>query len=199
MTGAGTLPRNHTRLSAAVAGALAAALALLGVAGCAGGDDTGDRARPAAATSSAGAGGQARREAQEQAEPLAVIEGQHQMLLTVTGAERDPGGFLTVRGMLANQGTETLEVPAGLRGNESEVLRNRQSLGGATLVDYRQRKRYYVLRDTDGRPLTTTSVDYLKAGESIRVFMQFPQPPDTTREVGFQLPQFDTATIRIDQ
>ncbi|MFE1437138.1 hypothetical protein [Streptomyces sp. NPDC058739] len=197
MTGASTLPRNHTWLSAAAAGALAAALALLAAAGCAGGgDDAGDRARPAAATSSSPvAGGQARRETQ--GEPLAVIEGQHQMLLTVTGAERDPGGFLTVRGTLANQGSETLEVPAGLRGNESEVLRNGQSLGGATLVDYRERKRYYVLRDTDGRPLTTTSVDYLKAGESIRVFMQFPQPPDTTREVGFQLPQFDTATIRI--
>ncbi|MET9736440.1 hypothetical protein ABZZ79_39270 [Streptomyces sp. NPDC006458] len=70
------------------------------------------------------AGGQAGRQPQEQARALAVIEGQHQMLLTVTGAERDPGGFLTVRGTLANQGTQTLEVPAGLRGNESEVLRN---------------------------------------------------------------------------
>ncbi|MET9735869.1 hypothetical protein ABZZ79_36175 [Streptomyces sp. NPDC006458] len=190
---------HHLRHRRPAAAALAAALALLGTAataGCGSGNDDADgRARPTTATT--GAGGQAQRQTQEQARPLAVIEGQHQMLLTITGAVRDPGGFLTVRGTLANQGAQTLEVPAGLRGNESKVLRNGQSLGGATLVDYRERKRYYVLRDTDGRPLTTTSVDYLKSGESIPVFMQFPQPPDTTREVGFQLPQFDTATIRI--
>jgi hypothetical protein len=176
---------------------IAAAVVVLGVSGCA--SDDGSRPRPAAATATsapAPASGNSGNQQQETAS-LARIEGQHAMLLDITAAQRDPGGFLTVRATLTNQGSETLEVPAGLRGNEREILRNGQSLGGATLIDYRERKRYYVLRDTEGRPLTTTSVDYLKAGETIRVFMQFPQPPATTTHVGFQLPQFDTATIRI--
>ncbi|WP_052425173.1 hypothetical protein [Streptomyces fulvoviolaceus] len=134
---------------------------------------------------------------QAQKQPLARLTGQHHLTLTITVADRDPGGFLTVRGALANEGTETAVVPAELRGNERTVLRNGQSLGGATLVDFHERKRYYVLRDAEGRPLTTTGLKYLKAGESVRVFMQFPAPPATTTEVDFQLPQFDTATIRI--
>lgn len=46
-------------------------------------------------------------------------------------------------------------------------------------MDSKGKKRYYVLRDTDGRPLTTTNFPALKAGESLPVFMQFPAPPPT--------------------
>lgn len=90
-------------------------------------------------------------------------------------------------------------VPAELRGNELEVLRTGPSLGGATVVDFAQHKRYYVLRDTDGRPLTTTGLTTLKADESVHVFMRFPAPPMSTTTVGFQLPLFDTANINISR
>ncbi|MFD7283650.1 hypothetical protein ACFV80_43335 [Streptomyces sp. NPDC059862] len=65
-------------------------------------------------------------------------------------------------------------------------------------MDFARSKRYYVLRDTDGNPLTTTGLSTLKvAGESVWVFMQFPVPPARTTTVGFQLPLFDTADIKI--
>jgi hypothetical protein len=192
----------RTRSSAVRQGVSAASIALalvvLGVSGCAVGDSRPRGAGATATSTPTAPAGQADSQPRQPA-PLATIEGQHEMVLTITAAERDPGGFLTIRATLTNQGSQTLEVPAGLRGNETDILRNGQSLGGATLIDYRERKRYYVLRDTEGRPLTTTSIDYLKAGETIRVFMQFPQPPATTTHVGFQLPHFDTATIRIAQ
>ncbi|WP_406451401.1 hypothetical protein [Streptomyces sp. NBC_01622] len=118
--------------------------------------------------------------------------------MTITSAERDPvAGYLTVRGNLKNDGAGTVVVPAELRGNELDVLRTGPSLGGATVVDFSQHKRYYVLRDTDGRPLTTTGLSTLKAGESVHVFMQFPAPPTSTTTIGFQLPLFDTANIKI--
>ncbi len=64
-------------------------------------------------------------------------------------------------------------------------------------MDFARGKRYYVLRDTDGRPLTTTGLSTLRAGESVHVFMQFPAPPASTTTVGFQLPLFDTANIKV--
>ena len=64
-------------------------------------------------------------------------------------------------------------------------------------MDSKGKKRYYVLRDTDGRPLTTTGLPTLKSGESIPVFMQFPAPPSSTTEVDFQLPGFASASIQI--
>lgn len=59
------------------------------------------------------------------------------------------------------------------------------------------KKRYYVLRDTDGRPLTTTNLGILKAGESMGVFMQFPAPPPSTTDVSLQLPTFEPATLKL--
>ncbi|MFF0486375.1 hypothetical protein [Streptomyces sp. NPDC004435] len=77
------------------------------------------------------------------------------------------------------------------------MVKHGTSLGGATLVDSVGKKRYYVLRDTDGRPLTTTNLDSLGPGKSTAVFMQFPAPPASTTEVSFQLPTFEPATLKL--
>ncbi|MFE6352389.1 hypothetical protein ACFVOO_06130 [Streptomyces rochei] len=174
---------------------LAAGVAL-GVAGC-GGSGGGDE-KPKS-TSSASNGPDSEKEAQQgqEEEPLAELKGQEGLLLRISAAERDAGGFLTVSGELKNDGDKSLMVPAALRGDETEIIRHGRSLGGATLVDSKGKKRYYVLRDTDGRPLTTSDLGSMKPGESIPVFMQFPAPPTDTTEVTFQLPTFASATISI--
>jgi hypothetical protein len=129
--------------------------------------------------------------------PLATLTGPRHLRLTLTSALRDTGGFITVRGTLKNTTATTAVVSAHLSGNEPEIVKHGPSLGGATLVDFAGGKRYYVLRDTEGRPLTTTGLSVLKARESAPVYMQFPAPPARTRQVTFQLPQFDTASIPI--
>lgn len=77
------------------------------------------------------------------------------------------------------------------------MLKHGNSLGGATLVDAVGKKRYYVLRDTDGRPLTTTGLGIVSGGDSVEVFMQFPAPPASTTDVSFQLPTFEPATLKL--
>ncbi|MER7054916.1 hypothetical protein [Streptomyces sp. NPDC000351] len=167
----------------------------LGVAGCGGG---GDDDKPDAPVSSSRSS-ESKPDAQEGSaeEPLAELKGPSGLMLKVTLAQRDSGGFVTVSGELKNDASKTVTVPAQLSGNETEIVRNGRSLGGATLVDPKGKKRYYVLRDTDGRPLTTTNFSAMKAGESLPVFMQFPAPPTSTTEMTLQLPMFSTATISI--
>src|SRR4051812_4787389 len=166
--------------------ALTAAAALaLGVAGCGGGGD--DNKPDASASSSKGGGSTPSAQEGQSDTPLAELKGSDGLLLQITSAQRDSGGFVTVNGNLKNDGSKTVVVPAALSGNETEITRNGRSLGGATLVDSKGKKRYYVLRDTDGRPLTTTGFSTIKAGESLAVFMQFPSPPSSTSDVGFQL------------
>jgi hypothetical protein len=178
-----------------VALAVAAGLAV-GVAGCGGGGDDDKKPEASASTSSAGGSDPSTQEGQDEA-PLAELKGSSGLLLQVTSAERDAGGFVTVAGALKNDGAERITVPPAVRGDETEILRHGMSLGGATLVDSKAKKRYYVLRDTDGRPLTTTGFSSIKPGESISVFVQFPAPPTSTAEVTFQLPTFASATITI--
>ncbi|MFI0999025.1 hypothetical protein ACIP10_21775 [Streptomyces galbus] len=178
-----------------VALALAAGLAL-GSTGCGGGG--GDDKKPERSTSaSKGGGSHASPQEGQSDEPLAELKGPSGLLLRITSAVRDSGGFVTVSGELQNDsGTEAV-IPSALSGNETEIINNGLSLGGATLVDSQSKKRYYVLRDTEGRPLTTTGFSTLKAGESIDVFLQFPSPPTTSSDVTFQLPLFPSAVIKI--
>lgn len=168
----------------------------LGVAGCGGGDGEDKKPRTTASASRDGGSDPSAQEGQAE-ERLAELKGPDSLLLQITSAVRDSGGFVTVSGTLKNDGGDTVNVPAQLSGNETEIIRNGRSLGGATLVDSQGKKRYYVLRDTDGRPLTTTNFPAMKSGESLPVFMQFPAPPADTSEVTFQLPMFATAPIKI--
>ncbi|MFI9342508.1 hypothetical protein ACIG0D_14700 [Streptomyces sp. NPDC052773] len=168
----------------------------LGVAGCGGGDGDDKKPENSASASRTGGSQPSAQEGQDEA-PLAELKGSNGLLLQITSAERDSGGFVTVNGDLKNDGAKSVAIPASLSGNETEIIRNGRSLGGATLVDSQGKKRYYVLRDTDGRPLTTTGLSTIRSGESVAVFMQFPAPPSDTTEVTFQLPTFASATISI--
>ncbi|WP_330459553.1 hypothetical protein OIB37_23410 [Streptomyces sp. NBC_00820] len=167
-----------------------------GVAGCGGGGGDDKKPEASATTSKSGGSGPSPQEGQS-ADPLAELHGPNGLLLQIMSADRDAGGFVTVNGNLKNDSGKTAVIPSDLSGNETEISKNGSSLGGATLVDSKSKKRYYVLRDTDGRPLTTTGMPTLAAGQSLSVFMQFPSPPTTTSEVDFQLPTFPTAPIKI--
>ncbi|MFF7971910.1 hypothetical protein [Streptomyces sp. NPDC007905] len=178
-----------------VALTVAAGLAV-GVAGCSGGGGDDKKPHSSASASKTDGSDPSAQEGQSD-EPLAELRGSDGLLLQITSAQRDSGGFVTVNGTLKNDGAKSLLVPSALSGNETEIIRNGTSLGGATLIDPKGKKRYYVLRDTEGRPLTTTGFSTLKAGDSLAVFMQFPAPPANTTEVDFQLPTFPAATIKI--
>ncbi len=130
-------------------------------------------------------------------ETLLVAKGPKGLAISISSAERDAGGFVTIKGRLSNESSSANAIPASVSGNETEVVKHGTSLGGATLVDSVGKKRYYVLRDTDGRPLTTTNLDSLGPGKSTAVFMQFPAPPASTTEVSFQLPTFEPATLKL--
>ncbi|MEV5004700.1 MULTISPECIES: hypothetical protein [unclassified Streptomyces] len=176
-----------------VALAVAAGLAL-GAAGCGGGDD-----KKPNASASASKGSESKPTAQEGKSdaPMAELKGGDGLLLQITSAQRDSGGFVTVNGQFKNDASKSLVIPSALRGDETEILKHGTSLGGATLVDSKGKKRYYVLRDTDGRPLTTIGLTTIQSGQTIPVFMQFPSPPTDTSEATLQLPTFSSGTIEI--
>ncbi len=168
----------------------------VGVAGC-GSGDTGDKKPDASASPSKTGGSQASPQEGQSTQPLAELRGPDGLTLKIMSAQRDSGGFVTVNGQLKNDGSKDAVLSSQLTGNETEIMKNGQSFGGATLVDSKARKRYYVLRDTDGRPLTTIGVQSVRAGDTVPVFMQFPAPPANTTEVDFQLPTFSSAPIKI--
>ncbi|MFF3203364.1 hypothetical protein [Streptomyces sp. NPDC002962] len=168
----------------------------VGAAACGGGGD--DDKKPQSSSSASRTGGsQPDPQEGQSKDPIAELKGPSGLLLQITSAVRDSGGFVTVNGALKNDSGSEAVIPSALSGNETEIMNNGLSLGGATLVDAKSKKRYYVLRDTEGRPLTTTGFSTLKAGESIDVFLQFPAPPASSTDVSFQLPLFPSGVIKI--
>ncbi|MEU5510304.1 hypothetical protein ACFTZ8_18815 [Streptomyces fungicidicus] len=167
----------------------------LGMAACGGGGDD-DKPKPSSSASKDSGSNPSAQEGQAET-PLAELRGTDGLLLQITSAERDSGGFVTVNGTVKNDGDKSVVIPPQTSGDETEVIKHGPSLGGATLVDSKGKKRYYVLRDTDGRPLTTTGLGNLEAGQTLPVFMQFPAPPTDTAEVDLQVPTFSSGTIKI--
>ncbi|WP_240801936.1 hypothetical protein [Streptomyces sp. A1136] len=177
---------------------MVAALALA-LTGCGGEGKSDKPAGPSAVkpqgSTGASPSGAAKSETPPATQILATVNGEAGMTLTVNSAVRDAGGFLTVSGQLKNTGGQPFASTAAWRGNE--LNGSGASVAGVTLVDKVGKKRYYVLRDTDGRCLCTTGLTIIDPGQTVPFFAQFPAPPAATTEVDFNLPTFATATVKI--
>jgi hypothetical protein len=181
----------------AAAAALGAALALA-VAGCGSGDAGGKEPEDGSPQKSTAA-----KDDEGQTEPAAdskkvigEMKGPKNIVVTLHSAERDSGGFVTVNGTVTNRGS-LLFNPVDWRSTEVELAKSRSSVSGASLVDQAGKKRYLVLRDTDGQCLCTTGLSGIKQNESRPFFAQFPAPPKSVTEVDFQLPTMPSVSIKL--
>lgn len=191
-----------TRHSAKVRGgaaAVAAVVLAITMAGCGGGDEKPKASQDPSSVKSQGDTPKPQAQGGEPkpapTEVLASVNGEGGMNLIVNSAVRDAGGFLTISGQLKNTSSQPFTSTAAWRGNELKA--SGASVAGVTLVDKAGKKRYYVLRDTDGRCLCTTGLTVINAGQSVPFFAQFPTPPASATEVDFNLPTFATATVKL--
>lgn len=190
--------RHKVKVRGGAAVAVAAVLSLA-LAGCGGGDDKPKEPQKSAPSQNEGSAAQKPTPTGgNSSEPLQVIattKGPAGLVLEINSAARDQDGYLTVSGQIKNTGSKTFAQMATWRGDEKNASPG--SVAGATLVDSVGKKRYYVLRDTEGRCACTIGLTMLNAGETVPFFAQFPAPPATTTEVVFGLPTFEAATIKI--
>lgn len=189
--------RNVRRAGAA---ALLASTLVFSVAAC-GGDKEGQDKAPAASSESGKDKGEKAPEGEtlpDRSKTLATLKNDQGIEMVVYTAKRDSGGFLTISGDFKNPGSEDYTTPVVWSGEEEAIQGAGPSLAGMTLVDSVGKKRYYVLRDTDNRPLTTSNyTSSIESGKSLNFFAQFPSPPNSTTKVDLQFPEFPNATIEI--
>ncbi|MCY0925894.1 hypothetical protein OTB20_06680 [Streptomyces sp. H27-H1] len=190
--------RQKVKVRGGAAVAVAAVLALA-LAGCGGGAEKTKEPEKSATPQSQESGSPkpASSEAKGSAplEVIATAQGPSGVLMEINSAARDQDGYLTVSGLIKNTGSSTFAQMATWRGDEKTASPG--SIAGATVVDTAGKKRYYVLRDTEGRCACTTGLTTIKVGESVPFFAQYPAPPTTTTEIVFGLPSFTAATIKI--
>ena len=190
--------RHTTKARRGVAAAALAAALALAVAGCGSGDDGGkDNGSPPKSTGARSEDGQGETEpAADSKKVIGEMTGPKYIVDTLPSAVRDSGGFVTVNGTVTNRGS-MLFNPVDWRSTEVELAKSRSSVSGASLVDAKGKKRYLVLRDTDGQCLCTTGLSGIKQNESRPFFAQFPAPPKSVTEVDFQLPTMPSVSIKL--
>ncbi|MCG3041525.1 hypothetical protein L7D48_13300 [Streptomyces sp. S1A] len=182
--------------------ALLAAALTVSAAAC-GGDESAKEKGGSPSASSENQGGEKGGEGEGKTLPdtskvIATLKGDEGIEMVLHSVVRDAGGFLTVSGEFKNNGSSRYTTPVQWSGEEQAVARTGRSVAAMTLVDSKEKKRYYVLRDTDNRPLTTSGYQpAIDAGESLPFFAQFPAPPSDTTEVSLQFPGFPNAPIEI--
>ncbi|GAA0487376.1 hypothetical protein [Streptomyces olivaceiscleroticus] len=130
---------------------------------------------------------------------IATLQGADGISLDVTSATRDSGGFVTINGVIKNSSDSEYFGTDFWTGPELALQKGAGggSLGGASLIDKAEKKRYYTLRDTEDRPLTTLGLSSIKPHSENRVFMQFPAPPKSTTDVDLQIPTFQSASLAL--
>jgi hypothetical protein len=175
--------------------AIATGLVLV-VTGCSSGDDGGDGGKQDSSQQdgNGGTGGGSG----DGGKVLAQVKGgkSGELTLTITGAKRDGSGFTTIKGTLKNDGPSVVVLP-GWASEERELKDNGLSMAGATMVDKKGKKRYFILRDTNGRCLCTRFSGGFKRGETTEWFAQFPAPPASTASVDFQVADLPSATVEL--
>ncbi|WP_306292937.1 hypothetical protein [Streptomyces tsukubensis] len=120
------------------------------------------------------------------------------MTVSIKSAVRDAGGFVTVSGKVTNGGSERWMAEDWI-GDEKELGGNASSVAGASLVDKEGKKKYLVLRDTEGHCLCTRFVGGVRGGQTVDWFAQFPAPPEGTTKVDFQVGAMPPASIDISE
>ncbi|MEU5703748.1 hypothetical protein [Streptomyces aurantiacus] len=191
----------HTTKGRTVLTAVAITTGLvLTVAGCGGGGDDKDSGKKTSSSSPAKSdGGDDKQGSQSPSAQQVLAEVKSDGLtLAITSANRDEGGFVTVEGTVTN-GSGKAWVAADWRGDERELAGNGGSLAGAGLVDQAGKKKYLVLRDTEGRCLCTRFTGGVLSGETTEWFAQFPAPPADTTKVSFQVGSMPPASVEISE
>ncbi len=193
--------RHTTKSRRAVTAVAIATGLLITVAGCGGGDgDKADEKASSSAPSKTEAGGTEETKSQAPADQPALAEVKNgDITLAITSAARDEGGYVTVSGTVTNNGGD-FWIAGDWRGDERELSSNGSSLAGASLVDSKAKKKYLVLRDTEGRCLCTKfeggGVD---GGQTTDWFAQFPAPPADSTQVNFQVGTMPPASIELSE
>ncbi|MDX2542292.1 hypothetical protein ACOT81_30935 [Streptomyces sp. WI04-05B] len=195
----------HTKKSRRALSTVAiTAVLLLAVAGCGGGDGGGGDNKASSTspspTSTATDQGDADKDKTQApaADPVLAEVKAGGLTLQVTSAARDEGGFVTVEGKVTN-GTGAPWVGADWRGDETDLQANGGSIAGASLIDTTGKKKYLVLRDTEGRCLCTRFSGGVDTGATTDWFAQFPAPPESTSKVDFLVGSMPPASIEITE
>jgi hypothetical protein len=131
-------------------------------------------------------------------EPAATTAAQAPSVVATTDSEyadvraevkelkRTSGNTITLKFVIINDSAERLDFGY----NFVEKDKGYGDIGGVHLIDAVGKKKYLVLRDSEGKCVCSTGMKSVEPGTRMNLFAKFPAPPESVEKISIIIPRF---------
>jgi len=109
--------------------------------------------------------------------------------VVVQELKRTSGGTLSLKFAITNGSEKSVGSGYEFADKDHEII-DHGSVGGVQLIDEAGKKKYFVVRDTEGKCVCSQKIKDVKPGETENFWARFPAPPDTVAKITVIVPHF---------
>lgn len=110
--------------------------------------------------------------------------------IDITELKRMSGGTLNLKLVLSNNGSDKLSVAGDWLGDNQVSRNSYRDVSGIHLIDPTNKKKYFVVTDTDKNCLCSKNIEDVAAGQKVNLWAKFPAPPSEVTKVTIEIPHF---------
>jgi hypothetical protein len=107
----------------------------------------------------------------------------------ITELKRASDNTVTLKFAMVNDGAEPISFNYNY-GDPQHSVKDFNSIGGVTLIDGANKKKYFVVRDTENTCLCSHGLKDIPAKSRGNVWAKFPAPPDDVQKISIVIPHF---------
>lgn len=104
--------------------------------------------------------------------------------------KRDSGGTVTLKFALVNNSKQDVGFGYDFGDDANFHITDFSSVGGVSLVDTVNKKKYMVARDSENHCLCSRGLSGVDRGTRKNLYAQFPAPPDDVQKINVTIPHF---------
>jgi hypothetical protein len=124
--------------------------------------------------------------AQQHPSPAAVLataDGeQPDQRVEVTELRRTSGGTVNLKVVMINDSNRDIQF--------WQNFGDGYTISGVTLVDEKNKKKYFVIQDSENKYLCSSGLDRVKPKSRINLWAKFPAPPEDVEKISIIIPHF---------
>ena len=122
---------------------------------------------------------------------LATTDGEYpDVRLEVTELKRTSGNTLTLKFTIINDSSEAMGYSYNFGEEGKYGTSDFGSIGGVNLVDAAGKKKYLVLRDSNGKCVCSRDLKEIEPGSRAKLYAKFPAPPEDVEKITVEIPHF---------
>jgi hypothetical protein len=122
---------------------------------------------------------------------IATTDGEYpDIRVEVTELKRTSGNTVTLKFTIINDSSEDMNFSYDFGEAGQYETGDFNSIGGVNLVDAAGKKKYLVLRDSNGKCVCSRDLKSIKPGGRAKLYAKFPAPPEEVEKITIEIPHF---------